>query len=84
MLTTTRTVSAADAVVLLLFVWHGGEYVEVGRDDQPAAEVVNVYDYEAGKPAIPYTQEALDQRVDEWVADYGPAALIFAATHHWN
>lgn len=69
----TRIVTERDE---LRFTWHGGEYVEVaGLDlstpcpESVAFDVINVYDYEAGRPSIPFTPEALDACVDEWMAE---------------
>lgn len=28
---------------------------------------INVWDYDTGKPTIPFTQKAFDRKVDEWI-----------------
>lgn len=60
--------------------WHGGEYIDLGSveamgeqgidgDDFHAYDVINVWDYEGGKPRIPRTLEAFQQKVDERLAE---------------
>jgi hypothetical protein len=56
------------------FVWHGGEYVEISlRDNDEGWEhphdVINLWDYETGSPRIPYTPNALERAVAEWIAE---------------
>lgn len=64
----------------LTFRWHGGEYIDVGSmysvdgqsgidgDDFHAYDVINVWDYELGRPRIPVTLEAMAARVAEYIA----------------
>ena len=60
--------------------WHGGEYIDVGSvqtigeagidgDDFHAYDVINVWDYAAGKPRIPRTLEAFQARCEEWMRE---------------
>jgi hypothetical protein len=63
------------------FRWHGGEYIDIGSvvdiagqpgihgDDFHAYDVINVWDYAAGKPRIPRTLDAFEQRCREKVAE---------------
>lgn len=72
--------------VQLDFRWHGGAYIEVGRRNGTAQEVINVWDYRTDKPRIERTQKAMAERVDEWIADYNaesPQALVHDVTCNW-
>ena len=47
--------------------WHGGAYVEITLPEMvEATDCINVWDYEAGAAGIPFTQAALDEKVQEW------------------
>lgn len=59
-----------------VYLWHGGEYIERHRvadvlaatPDSPsvAVEVINVWDYAAGRPRIRRTAQAMAVAVDDW------------------
>jgi hypothetical protein len=52
--------------------WHGGAYIEFGYVDGgewKAMDVINVYDYTAGKPSIPFTPEAMAEAIEEHLND---------------
>lgn len=55
------------------FRWSGGAYIESGTVDESgefhAYNVRNVYDYAKGAPEIPFTPEAMQAEVDEWLAE---------------
>jgi hypothetical protein len=54
----------------LHFRWRGGAYIEVHPcPDSDPLEVINVWDYEQGSPAIPATLDAFAARCVEWVAE---------------
>ena len=50
--------------------YRGREYIELsfGRPDNPV-EVINVFDYEKGSPVIEQNEEAVEQAMEEWLAD---------------
>ena len=52
----------------LRFEWKGGEYIEViNRRHIEDHDLINVWDYEAGKPRIPFTPEAMFDTVEDWL-----------------
>lgn len=50
-------------------VYHGGEYIDVFHASKPSAAVtcINVYDYAAGEPTIPFTRNAVRKQVRAWL-----------------
>src|SRR4051794_37874558 len=54
------------------FVWHGGEYIDVGYNDEDgefqAVEVINVWNHAADQPRIPRTLAAFEAACDEFLA----------------
>lgn len=68
---TTHWTQPGMGIRLIRAEWHGGAYIELTfHDAENPTEVINVYDYAAGAPTIPFTQEALDAHVREWCDDY--------------
>lgn len=64
--------------VHLFFDWRGGAYIDVGLvnpDSKPpqvkgsAVEVVNVFDYQAGKCRIPNTRKAFREKCLSWLTE---------------
>lgn len=54
----------------ITFEWSGGAYVDIYATGADAPfEVLNVYDYRAGRPAIPFTVEALSCAAQEWLTE---------------
>jgi hypothetical protein len=49
--------------------YHGGAYIDLSLGDGPAFEVINVYDYAAGRPTIPNTARAVRHALIEWRND---------------
>lgn len=64
-LRTTRTVAGHS----LRFVWHGGPYIDIGFASRPgtAFDVINVWTMSESR--IPFTREAFEAEVDEYVND---------------
>jgi hypothetical protein len=58
--------------------YRGREYIEVawGRSDAPT-DVINVFDYKAGKPTIPNTPNGVERVFVRWLRDHNPEILIF-------
>lgn len=58
--------------------YRGGEYIEVafGQSDTPT-DVINVFDYEAGKPRIANTAKAVEKVFVRWLRANNPAIVIF-------
>lgn len=47
--------------------YRGGSYIDLSFDGHNQAfDAINVWDYEAGKPTIPMTYEAVRQEMREW------------------
>lgn len=74
----TRTVYAGPERYLLdrrqwriTATYHGGAYIDLhfGNADGPAFEVINVWDYAAGKARIAFRQSAVADRLAEWIDD---------------
>ena len=53
----------------LVFKWHGGAYVDICWPNGQAFEVINVWDHEKDEPRIERTNDALRERVREWIDD---------------
>ena len=53
--------------------YHGGAYIDLhfDRADAPAFDVINVYDYAAGKATIPFTSDAVRDEMLGWVEAAG-------------
>lgn len=55
----------------LVFTWAGGEYIEVWfsepSNQDHTGQVINVFDYAKGKPAIPFTPAAMERAVKKFV-----------------
>lgn len=63
----------------LMFVWHGGAYIDIGTDpavyggeEFQANDVINVYDYAKGEPDIPRTLDAFEARCLEYLEEHAP------------
>lgn len=57
---------------LAVYEWHGGEYVEITPiGESIPVDVINVWDYELGKPLIPITYTAFIRRVITHERDNG-------------
>lgn len=57
-------------------VYGGGAYIDVFEGSTSSgvpSEVINVFDYAAGKPSIPFTVEAVQAAVDEFWKDVAEA-----------
>lgn len=67
---TTEFITVVDEETLLTFVYGGGAYIEVfGEGWHGVQDVINVYDYKAGKPSIEYTEEAVKAKVKGYLED---------------
>lgn len=68
------------------FEWWGGQYIQVCRGEafQSPQEVINVWNAYTDKPRIDRTVEAMETKVDEWIAEYGPENLVHDATENWR
>jgi len=59
----------------LAFAWHGGPYIDISfaadfdAAPNPPIDDINVWDYEKDCARIPFTIDAFEARVDEWVND---------------
>jgi hypothetical protein len=74
--------------VYIVASWSGGPYIDLARAGVNfPAEVINVWDYEIGKPVIEVAQKAFDLHVLSWVKSYdedqGPGALLHDVTKNW-
>lgn len=49
--------------------YSGGAYIELAFTGGAPSEVINVWDYAAGRPVIPFTAEAVTAAVQEWMVD---------------
>jgi hypothetical protein len=50
--------------------YKGGEYIEVAfGENQRARDVINVFDYKAGKPRIPNTAKAVEKALLAWLKE---------------
>jgi hypothetical protein len=81
----SRTVNG----VKLGFEWWGGAYIQVCRGEafQTPHEVINVWHSSTDQPRIPRTTEAMAERIDEWIAEYGEYGaddLVHDVTHNWG
>lgn len=49
----------------------GGEYIELtfGDERKAPAGVINVWDYEKGASTIELSDDAVDQSLNEWIAE---------------
>lgn len=58
--------------------YRGGEYIEVafGQTDTPT-DVINVFDYKAGKPVISNTPKAVERVFVRWLRENNPEISIF-------
>jgi hypothetical protein len=72
-------VRLADTVTLV-FAWQGGRYVDVYRTagrrpvgGHTPVDAIHVWDDQAGRARIPFTQKALNAAVHEWIVGYGGA-----------
>lgn len=54
------------------------EYIEVawGQSDTPT-DVINVFDYKAGKPTIPNTPKAVERVLVRWLREMSPGILVY-------
>ena len=70
--------SIANAIIAVhdagwVATYEGGAHIEVSHRSAPgkAVDTVNVWDHEAGRRRIPFTIEAVNAEVAEWVSTYG-------------
>ena len=58
--------------------YKGGAYIEIafGTSECPT-DVINVYDYAAGKPKIANTPRAVERVFVRWLKEHNPEILIF-------
>jgi hypothetical protein len=85
-MTTTKTIGPLRNRVTLHFAWQGGAYIDVSVQGNTAhpQEVINVWNYAEGKASIPFTKEALREKVTDWVLEYGELALHHDVTQNWG
>ena len=81
-----RTISDGKDSITLGFEWHGGAYIEVCKRQafQSPQEVINVWDYAKDEPEIPRTVHAMENRVEEWIRDYGEGSLLHDVLNNWG
>lgn len=79
---TTREVEG----IKLGFEWHGGAYIGVCQGESYAhpVEVINVWDYAKNAPRIDRTREAFNNKVDDWVGEYGRENLAHDVRENWR
>lgn len=67
----TTFITVVDETTRLTFVYEkGGSYIEVfGEGWFGIDDIINVYDYVAGKPSIEYTPESVEAKVKEYLAE---------------
>lgn len=70
--------------VKLVFTWSGGTYIDVARYGYAPVEVINVWDYENDKAAIPFTKPAMRRAVDDWIKEYPKEELIRDVAENWR
>ena len=58
--------------------YRGGEYIEVafGTSEHPT-EVINVFDYEAGKPVVANTPKAVERLLLRWLKENNPGINVY-------
>lgn len=58
--------------------YRGGEYIEIafGTSETPN-DVINVFDYAAGKPRIANTPRAVERVFVKWLKEHNPEISIF-------
>ena len=63
--------------------YHGGAYIEISHETavDDAIDVINVWDYEHDVPTIPFTDDAISDRLAEWVAECGRDYAINVLAH---
>lgn len=76
----TRTI-APD--LKLVFTWEGGTYIDVAQEFDEPVEVINVWDYDTGKPEVPFTKPAMRRCVDMWIAEYPREELVKDVRKNW-
>lgn len=56
--------------------YQGSAYIDLsfGVPNRPI-EVINVFDYEKGEPRIENSDDAVEQAMEEWLADLDPRDL---------
>lgn len=62
---TYRTARAGSA---LLFLWHGGAYVDVAINGR-AVHSLNVWDYQTGSTSYPFSGAGLKRAALDWLQD---------------
>ena len=63
-------ITVVDEETLLTFFYPGGAYIQVfGQGWESPLDVINVYDYELGKPKIEFTPEAVEAEVRDYLAE---------------
>lgn len=68
------------------FSWEGGPYIDVciGQNYGHPKEVINVWNYETGKPELEFTRDAFRAKIKEWMDDYGRDDLYHDVTENWR
>ena len=66
-----RTAHIEVAGQTIVGTYHGGAYIDLHFDEAsaPAFEVINVYDYAAGKATIPFTSDAVRDEMLTWAEE---------------
>lgn len=80
------------STVTLVGTYRGGAYIDVAREGRGPSEVINVWDYEAGRATIPNTPAAVEQALIVWAGEYDEDApdvfgsyetLAYDVRNHW-
>ena len=59
-------------------VYTGGAYIDITFGEREhATEVINVYDYAAGKSTIPTTAKAVERELVRWLRETNPEIEIY-------
>lgn len=59
-------------------VYKGGAYIDIAfGEGEHSTEVINVYDYAAGKSTIPATAKAVERELVRWLRKTNPEIEIY-------
>jgi hypothetical protein len=62
-------------------IWRGHEFIEVYKADDEVPELINVFDYEAGKLSIGFRSVDVANFVLSWLWEMERGIEIFEMTH---
>ncbi len=79
--TSTATIDLSFDITLIA-TYRGGAYIDVGLLGLNPSEVINVWDYEAGRATIPNTPAAVEQALIVWAGEYDEDAPDAIASFH--